>query len=57
MITLLDQAVFEPHTQFHHKLKIVMVDETPTMEKVKTLKIIEWTLSQDISRFKKSTWG
>jgi len=57
MITLPDQAVFEPHTQFHHKLKIVTVDETLAMEKVKTLKIIEWTLSQDIIRFKKSTWG
>ncbi len=34
-----------------------MVDETPTMEKVKTLKIMEWTLSQDINRFEKSTWG
>ncbi len=41
MITLPDQAVFEPHTQFHHKLKIVTVDETLAMEKVKTLKIIE----------------
>jgi hypothetical protein len=57
MITLHDQAMFEPHIQFHHKLKTIMVDEAPAMEKVKTLKIIEWTLSQDISRFKKSTWG
>jgi len=49
--------MFEPHIQFHHKLKTVMVDEALAMEKVKTLKIIEWTLSQDINRFKKSTWG
>jgi hypothetical protein len=49
--------MFEPHIQFHHKLRTIMVDETPTMEKVKTLKIMEWTLSQDINRFEKSTWG
>jgi hypothetical protein len=27
-------------------LRMVVVDETPPMEKVNTFKIIEWTLSQ-----------
>ncbi len=45
MITLPNQVVSEPHIQFQHKLRTVMVDETPTMEKVKSFKIIKWTLS------------
>jgi len=45
MITLPDQAMFEPHIQFHHELRMVVVDETLAVDKVKTLKIIEWTLS------------
>jgi hypothetical protein len=47
MITLPDQAIFEPHIQFQHEPRTIVVDETPTMEKVKILTIVEWTLSHD----------
>jgi hypothetical protein len=47
MITFHDQEVVEPHNQFKHELGMVVMDETLVMEKIKTLEIAEWTLSQD----------
>ncbi len=47
MITFHDQEVVEPHNQFKHERGTVLMDETLVMERVKTLKIANWTLSQD----------
>jgi hypothetical protein len=47
MVTLLTQVVVEPHIQFKHEPRTIMVDETPIMEKVKSLNIAKWTMSKD----------
>jgi hypothetical protein len=48
MINFPDQAIFEPHIQFHHEPRTIVVDGTLAMEKVKNLKIAKWILSQNI---------
>ncbi len=45
IIMLPNQMAEGPHIQFKHELQMVVVDETPTLEKVKTFQIIEWNLS------------
>jgi hypothetical protein len=41
---LANQMVEGPHIQFKHELWMVVVDETPTLEKVKTFQIAECNL-------------
>ncbi len=44
IIMLANQMVEGPHIQFKHELWMVVVDETPTLEKVKTFQIAECNL-------------